>query len=237
MLLQGSAVSPTFSFTGVNYCAEILELPSGAVSAIIAGSSSPMQMVVPSMRTYTNSAAITTAGTQVSQNIPAKFSSLKSIVVATRSSQGASGLYPNSHCKFGLTSYNFRIGAEILPSTAPTTSAEFFSEVLKCYGSLADLSLQPSIDLISYDLSGNNTVTTSGEASLFDSGSFAVGIDTEVFSNVSKASIFNGTNTNNSDIFFIANYTPNANTTILQTAVATFDQVLVFENGVCYARY
>jgi len=115
MSLAGTATAQTFAVTGVNYCGEFLELPDSAVSAIKAGSSSPMQMVLPSFRSYTNSAAITTAGTQVSMPIPAKFSSLKSIFVATRTSQGADGLYPNSHCKYGLTSYNFRVGSEVLP--------------------------------------------------------------------------------------------------------------------------
>tara|TARA_R110000868_G_scaffold52790_1_gene166326 strand:- start:655 stop:1974 length:1320 start_codon:yes stop_codon:yes gene_type:complete len=237
MSLAGSATAQTFAVSGVNYCGEFLELPDSAVSAIKSGSSSPMQMVLPSFRSYTNSAAITTAGTQVSMPIPAKFSSLKSIFVATRTSQGADGLYPNSHCKYGLTSYNFRIGSEVLPSSAPTSVPEFYSEAVKCFGSLADLSLQPSIDLVSYSLDVPNTIASAGDASLLDSGSFVIGIDTEIYQNADKASIFSGTNTNTSDIFFIANYTPAGNVTILQSAYANYDQVLVFENGVCYSRY
>ena len=237
MSLAGSATAQTFAVSGVNYCGEFLELPDSAVSAIKSGSSSPMQMVLPSFRSYTNSAAITTAGTQVSMPIPAKFSSLKSIFVATRTSVGADGLYPNSHCKYGLTSYNFRVGSEVLPSSAPTIVPEFYSEAVKCFGSLADLSLQPSIDLVSYSLDVPNTIASSGDASLLDSGSFVIGIDTEIYQNADKASIFSGTNTNTSDIFFIANFTPAGNVTILQTAFANYDQVLVYENGVCYARY
>jgi hypothetical protein len=59
----------------------------------------------------------------------------------------------------------------------------------------------------------------------------------EIYQATSTQSIFAGTNTNNSDIFFIANYTPAGNVTLLQTAFAAYDQVLVFEGGVCYARY
>ena len=237
MSLAGTATAQTFAVSGVNYCGEFLELPDSAVSAIKSGSSSPMQMVLPSFRSYTNSAAITTAGTQVSMPIPAKFSSLKSIFVATRTSVGADGLYPNSHCKYGLTSYNFRVGSEVLPSSAPTIVPEFYSEAVKCFGSLADLSLQPSIDLVSYSLDVPNTIASAGDASLLDSGSFVIGIDTEIYQNADKASIFSGTNTNTSDIFYIANFTPAGNVTILQTAFANYDQVLVYENGVCYSRY
>lgn len=237
MSLAGTATAQLFSVSGVNYCGEFMELPDSAVAAIKAGSSSPMQMVLPSYRSYTNSAAITTAGTQVSFPIPAKFSSLKNIFVATRSSQGADGLYPNSHCKFGLTSYNFRVGSEVLPSTAPTSIPEIYSEAIKCFGSLADLSFQPSIDLVSYQLDVPSTIASAGDASLLDSGSFITGIDMEVYQNADKASIFAGTNTNTSDIFYIVNHTPASNVTILQTAFACYDQVLVFENGVGYARY
>ena len=237
MSLAGTATAQTFTVSGVNYCAEFLELPDSAISAIRAGSSNPLQMVLPSYRSYTNSAAITTAGTQVSFAIPAKFSSLKNILVATRTSVGADGLYPNSHCKYGLTSYNFRVGSEVLPSTAPASTSEQFCEAIKCFGSLADLAFQPSVDLISYALDVPNTIASLSDASLLDSGSFITGIDMEIFQNADKASIFSGTNTNTSDIFYIANHTPAGNVTILQTAFAAYDQVLVFENGVCYSRY
>ena len=237
MSLAGSATAQTFTMTGVNYCGEFLELPDSAIAAIKAGSSSPMQMVLPSYRSFTNSAAITTAGTQVSFPIPAKFSSLKNIFVASRTSQGADGLYPMSHCKYGLTSYNFRVGSEVLPSSAATSVPEFYNEALKCFGSIADLSLQPSVDLISYQLNVPNVIATLAEASIEDSGSFLVGIDMEVYQNTNTQSIFAGTNSNNSDVFFIANYTPATDVTLLQTAFASYDQVLVFENGVCYARY
>lgn len=238
-LVAGTATSPTFIANSVNYCGEFLELPDSAVAAIKAGSSNPLQMVLPSWRSYTNSAAITTSGTQVSFPIPAKFSSLKNIVVATRSGSaaGATGLYPMSHCKFGITSYNFRVGSEVLPSTAPTSISEIYSEAIKAFGSLADLALQPSVDLVSYQLDAPNAIASASDASLLDSGSFITGIDMEVYQNADKASIFAGTNTNTSDIFYIVNHTPASNVTILQTAFACYDQVLVYENGVCYARY
>jgi len=237
MSLAGTATAQIFSLSSVNYCGEFLELPDSAISAINSGSSSPMQMVLPSYRSFTNSAAITTAGTSVSFPIPAKYSSLKNLFVATRTSVGADGLYPNSHCKYGLTSYSFRVGAEVLPSTQPVSVPEFYSEAVKCFGSLADLAFQPSVDLVSYALDVPNTIASSGDASLLDSGSFVVGMDMEVYSNADKSSIFAGTNTNNSDIFYNANFTPAGNVTILQTAFASYDQVLVYENGVCYARY
>jgi len=238
MSLAGTATAQIFALSGVNYCGEFLELPDSAISAINAGSSNPMQMVLPSYRSFTNSAAITTAGTSVSFPIPAKYSSLKNLFIATRTSVGADGLYPNSHCKYGLTAYSFRVGAEVLPSTQPATVPEFYSEAVKCFGSLADLAFQPSVDLVSYALDVPNTIASSGDASLLDSGSFVIGMDMEVYSNADKSSIFAGTNTNNSDIFYNANFvSPSGTLTLIQTAFASYDQVLVYENGVCYARY
>lgn len=236
MMVQGGA-GLNFTASGINYCGEFLELPDSAIAAIKSGSSSPMQMVQPSYRSYTNSAAITTAGTQVSFPVPAKFSSLKNIFVATRTTAGTAAEWPSSHCKFGLQSYNFRVGSEVLPSTAPTSIPEIYCEAVKCFGSLADLQVQPSIDNTAYALDVPNVVASLTEASTEDSGAFLVGIDMEIYQNADKSSIFSGTNTNTSDIFYIANHTPAGNVTILQTAFAAYDQVLVLENGVCYARY
>jgi hypothetical protein len=246
LMRLGGAIT-SFNMSGVNYCGEFLELPDSAISAIKAGSSSPMQMVIPSWRAYTNSANVpNTTQTQVSFPIPAKFSSLKNIVVATRNnaSVGVNAQYPLSHCAFGVGTsnsigYQFRVGAEVLPSTAPVTHSETYSEALKCFGSLADLTNQPSVTRTAYELDAPVAVTNINTASTTESGAHLVGIDLEIYQGADKSSIFSGTNTNNSDIFAIINYyqSSGAAITILQTAFACYDQVLVYENGVCYARY
>ena len=244
MMVEGGA-NLSFTANNINYCGEFLELSDSVISAIKAGSSNPIQMVLPSWRTYTNSANVpNTTAVQVSFPIPAKFSSLKNILVATRSSSGANAVYPSSHCAFGVggansTGYQFRIGSEVLPSTQPTTFPEIYNEAIKCFGSVADMQNQPSIDLGAFTLDTPNTAAGLTEASTEDSGSFLIGIDCEVYQNVDKASIFAGLNTNTSDIYAIINYYQSTGgaITLLQTAMASYDQVLVFENGVCYARY
>lgn len=244
MMVEGGA-NLNFTATGINYVGEFLSLPDSAIAAIKSGSSSPMQMVLPSWRSYTNSANLpNTTQTQVSFPIPAKFSSLKNIVVATRQTAGLAAQYPSSHCAFGVGSansigYQFRVGSEVLPSTQPTSFPEIYSEAVKCFGSLADLQVQPSIDSDSFVLNVPNTVAGALQASTKDSGAFLIGIDMEVYQNADKASIFAGTNTNTSDIFSIINYyqATGAAITVLQTAFACYDQVLVYENGVCYARF
>lgn len=242
MMVEGGA-GLNFTASGINYCGEFLELPDSAIAAIKSGSSSPMQMVQPSYRSYTNSAALpANTAVQVQFPIPAKFSSLKNLFVATRTTAGLAAQYPSSHCAFGLGSansigYQFRVGSEVLPSTQPTSFPEIYSEAVKCFGSLADMHLQPSIDRTAFELNAPNTVAGLVEASTEDSGSFLIGIDMEIYQNADKTSIFSGTNTNTSDIFAIINYFSAGAVTILQTAFAAYDQVLVYENGVCYSRY
>ena len=242
MLLIGGGAA-AFTLSGVNYCGEFLELPDSAIASIKAGSSNPMQMVLPSWRSYTNSYSLNPGNTQCSFPIPAKFSSLKNIVVATRGQvAGTTGHYPSSHCAFGLgttstSGYQFRIGSEVLPSTAPVTLPEIYNEAVKCFGSLADLQLQPSINKTAFGLDLPSAATDVTTASTLNSGAFLIGIDTEIYQNADKSTIFAGTNTNTSDIFAIINYNVAAAHNIKQTAFACFDQVLAYENGVCYSRY
>jgi hypothetical protein len=234
------AGTPTnFTLYNVEYIAEFLELPDSAIQAIKAGSSSPLQMVIPDYRTYAFTTTLQNAVTQVSMPIAAKFSSLKSIVVSQRPSTGATGLYPTASSSFNLQSYTFRIGSEVLPSTAPSTLPDFFNEACKCFGSLADLNYQPSIDVDAFNgLFNQAAMTLYGQGQLLNSGSFLAGIDLESYQNADKSTIFSGLNTNNSDIFYqpIHNAVGGA-VACTYTAMACFDSVLVCENGVAYVRF
>jgi hypothetical protein len=243
LVKAGSATNMRFTITRLQYVGEFLEVNDSTLAAIKAGSSSPMQMVVPSVRSYTNSGVIPqSTNTTIQFPIPAKFSSLKSIVVVARTSNGADAIYPLSHLKLGLLQYFFRVGAEVLPSTAPSSVPEYFNEVCKCFGSIADLQLQPSVDFTSYTTDAPTAAVADSTAALIaNSGSFVTGIDMQVYSNTNLSTIFAGTNTNNVDTYYVAEYNQSTvggpGATVLQTAFATFDQVLVFEGGNCYARY
>lgn len=229
-----------FNLYNVEYIAEFLELPDSAIQAIESSSSNPMQMVFPDWRSFTHSAQLTTnTNTQVSMPIPAKFSSLKSIVVNQRNSLGGTNIYPLSSGTMGLSSYTFRIGSEVLPSSAPANSVDFFTEACKCFGSLADINYQPSIDVDSYNVTDALTIDTLPKYNSLNSGSFIVGIDLETYQNVDKSAIFAGMNTNTSDIFYqpVHNTTVAGNPQCYYTAFANIDTVLVCENGVAYVRY
>jgi hypothetical protein len=237
----GPNAPSAFSLSGVEYIGEFLELPDSAIAAIKAGSSSPLQMVIPDYRSYQFSQSLTNGTpTTISMPIPAKFSSLKSIFINQKNSGAINrgNNYPLSSGIMGLTQYQFRIGSEVLPSNPPTTVAEYFTETCKCFGSIADMDYQPAVDIESYSVVNPGvTVNTFNLGQVTNSGAFVVGIDCEAYQNADKASIFAGMNTNTSDIFFIGQYTPSADQTALLTAFANYDSVLVCENGVAYTRY
>jgi hypothetical protein len=239
-MLVGPTATTTFQLTNVEYIGEFLELPDSAIGAIKAGSSSPLQMVLPDYRSYTFSQAVTAGtATSVSMPIPAKFSSLKSLFVASRNATPAVTRYPYASGPLGLTQYQFRIGSEVLPSNPPTVASEWFSEACKCFGSIADLDYQPAIDLDGYCNTNPAAIAANWyNGALSQSGGFIVGIDLESYMSSDKSSIFAGMNTNTSDIFFLPQITPFTGTSnIFFTAYANYDTVLVCENGVAYTRF
>lgn len=249
MLIAPSGAVPAnnaFSLSNVEFIGEFLELPDSAIAAVKAGSSNPLQMVIPDWRSYTYSQQLGTSQTTVSMPIPAKFSSLKSILVNSRVQTGLATYYPVTSSYQGLQSYQFRIGSEVLPSTAPTTMSDFFNEASKCFGSIADIDYQPAVDRDAYELglvagAYDPTVlpvTTFVQGVTRNSGSFLVGIDCEAYQNADKSSIFAGMNTNTSDIFYQPVHAGLAAATqCYWTAFANFDSVLVCENGVAYTRF
>ena len=235
---SAGGVTGGFALNNVEFVGEFLELPDSAIAAVKAGSSSPLQMVVPDWRAYTFSYSLGTSQTTVSMPIPAKFSSLKSIVVNQRQKTGDATYYPVASCVSNLVSYQFRVGSEVLPSTAPTTTSDFFNEAVKCFGSIADMDYQPSIDKDAYEQNAPVVVDTFIEGQTSNSGGFVVGIDLESYQNADKSSIFSGMNTNTSDIFFQPVHSAfGSATTCYYTAFANFDSVLVCENGVAYTRF
>jgi hypothetical protein len=244
------------SMSNVEYVANFIELGDSAMQTIYGSlGNEPLQFCVPDFRNYAFSTSLTqNTATQIAMPIPAKFSSLKAIVVAARDKGlGANQYFPFSCCTQGITSYNFRVGAQVFPPKEPTTLCEMYAETLKAFGSIGDINYQPSIDRRSYSglldstTANINTLSTvsvqyTGDAqsvvSGISSGSFYVGIDLESYAAASKDTIFAGYNTNTDDIFFMGNFTTaGATGQVRFDAYANFDSVIVCENGVCYVKY
>ena len=230
------ALPTTFTVSAVEYVGEFLELGDSAINTILQGSS-PLQYVVPSFRNYQWTTTLAN-NAQIAMPIPAKFSSLKSLFVTSRNSANANGVltyYPLSSNKNGLSQFQFRIGAQVVPSKAPSTNPEFAVEAMKCFASLADLNHQPSITNTAFV---QNVPVVNADGGLADSGSFLIGLDCEVYAGADKSEIFQGLNTNTDDIYLNATYgTLGEAVTYRYDAFANYDQVLVCENGVAYCRF
>jgi hypothetical protein len=225
--------------SGVEYIAEFLQMSSGAIDAIAQRAGGSLQMVVPDWRNYVYSSNVADNAT-ITMPVAAKFSSLKSLVVSQRqtAASGVATYYPCAHVKNGLSQWTIRIGSELLPSTAPNTDSEFFSEAAKCFGSLADMNYQPSIDINAFTQAAAVAVTSDDLVARTDSGAFLIGLDCETYQNSDKSSIFAGMDTTTSDIFVNMVYgtTPSTGANITYNAFACFDNVVVFENGAAYSR-
>ena len=233
----------SFTFTEVEYVAQFMELSDNAMSIINSSlSGNPLQFVFNDYRNYVYNFTLPTSATSCSMPIPAKFSSLKSILVALRdASKIAAITYFGYSCnKFKLLSYTFRVGSTVYPPKAPDNVPEFFSEVVKAIGSMSDLNHQPSIELNSYSqdipAANNEGLVKRGN---INSGSFYIGLDLENYVASDKSSIFAGYNSNTDDIYFIPQFAAQDAKidSVRFDAFAMFDSVLVFENGTCYVKF
>jgi len=232
-----STVANSFSITNCEFIAQFIDLGDEAMSMIYSSlGSEPLQMVVPDYRNYQGSQQVTIgSNTLLNFPIPAKFSSLKSIICSVRDrlpgNTQTNAYFPYSSVSFGIQSYQFRLGSQIVPSKPPDSIPEMFEELTKAVASIADLNHQPSIEKFSYQLpnsvaynttavqgigaSSTFVVTADGTASVSNcnAGSFYAGIDLENYSAASKNSIFSGYNSNTDDIFWQPTFNPTANST------------------------
>ena len=229
----------SFTISNCEYVANMIELSDPAMQVIQSSTNGePLQFVFSDYKNFVHSAAITAAATTVNAPIAAKYASLKSLLVALRDTSKSTAVtyFPYSSHHFNLLDYTFRIGPNVLPSKAPSTYPEMFSELVKAIGSMSDINHQPSIDYYSY--SGNYAKGNSGglpgsggssavssatnywgpianndvltNAVLYNgnvnSGSFYIGIDLENYTSADKSTVFAGYNSNTDDIYLQANF-------------------------------
>ena len=106
----------TFQISNCEYIAQMIELSDNAMAIIKESQNGqPLQFVNPDYRNFAYNFSLAAAVTQVTMPIPAKFSSLKSLFVTVRDSSkvGALTYFPYSCNKFSISSYFFRIGAQV----------------------------------------------------------------------------------------------------------------------------
>lgn len=243
----------TFTIKDVEYVMNTIELSDSAMGIIQSSlNGEPLQFCITDYRNYVwNGAIPTTSATTFSVPINAKFSSLKSILIASRDTAKATAktYFPCSTNSFSLSQYYFRIGANVYPSKYPTTTSEYFSEVIKATGSLSNIHHAPAIDIDSYSqtlpTANDDAFVTNATAgadtykfSSKSSGSFYTGIDLENYATADRTNIFAGYNSNTDDIFYVPSYpSQTAIGNVRFDSFAMYDAVLVFQNDTVYCKF
>lgn len=259
----------TMAITNCEYIAQFIELGDEAMRGVYGAlGGEPMQLVMPEYRNYQyNATLISATQTQINMPIPAKFSSLKSLLIACRDNgTGAPTYFPTSSVSQGIQQYQFRLGSQVVPSKPPDTLQEMFEEVVKAVGSISDLQHSPSIEKFSYSLynstsstigaqplgsnagflvsidapaTANTLYPTAVSVSNNNSGAFYVGLDLENYCAASKDGIFSGYNSNTDDIFWVPTFQTviAGNPQMRFDAFACFDQVVIFQDNTAFVKF
>ena len=147
----------SFAISNCEYISNMIELSDTAIQQIMAATTgNPLEFVFSDYRNFVYTISLADGSTAtINAPIAAKYASLKTILCAIRDTSKSTAItyFPFSSHHFNLTDYTFRVGPNVLPSKAPNTYPEMFSELVKAIGSMSDLNHQPSIDYYSY--SGN----------------------------------------------------------------------------------
>lgn len=200
----------------------------------------PIQWVCQDYRNYSTNITLQNADTTVSIPVPAKFNSLNSLYFSFRAdAAGVAARMANESNRFNLSEYFFRIGSKTLPTKSPNTYPEFFSELMRSFGCVADINHESNVSVDGYSKQTPQTMTGANlPVGINTIGSFYVGIDLESYSNTSMSDVYTGTNTSNDDVFFTPRFAANtANTVVRVDAYALFDQLILINNGQVSVNY
>lgn len=244
-----NGANAAFQLSNVEFIGEFLELSDQGISTIMSGSDSPLQYVTTGFSNYQYTAALANnATTQVSIPVAAKYSSLKGLVTSIRNSAAGvstANYYPFSSHPLSCNQVYWRVGSRVMPSKVLTTNVEFFTEALKMFGSLADQTYTPAIDLETYTLNAPVAGTngepdgTGAAGANYGSAGFVLGIDLEVFAGAEKDAFFQGLNTTTDDIFIVVQHSgaQGAVASCRYDTFAMFDRVIAFENGSAFTKF
>ena len=114
---QTLAAGNAFTVSNVEFIGSFIELSDESISIIKSSlGGSPLQYVVQSYANYTASATLGTSATSVSQPVPAKFASLRSLFCLIRSqSDGAATFFSQASTHFNIADWRLRIGSQLVP--------------------------------------------------------------------------------------------------------------------------
>ena len=199
----------------------------------------PLQWVTQDYRNFGYNATLATSETSLSIPVPAKFNSLNSLFFSFRSSfGGVAKRNALESTKFKLADYFLRIGSRTTPNKPPNSVPEFFSELLRAFGTVSDINQECSVNGVLYSMDNPVDMANTEAAGASQTGSFYVGIDLESYSNTSLDTVYTGTNTSTDDIFFVPRFLGQNNSTNIRIdAYALYDQLILIQNGVCTVNY
>jgi hypothetical protein len=212
---------------------------------------SPVYLHGSSYRHYISSLPSGYAGSY-SSLVPARFASLKTLTVLPRRSTEqvdplsyslSSRINPN------ISTYNWRLGSAIVPQkpvnliNANTTGGygEGFQEIMKAWHSLGSFEYSSSLPYAFYNVADAASVQYGGVvqgstgANSYKNG-FLIELELESIANRSDV-ILSGTNTLSNQVFFeaVINTAPTA--TYALDIFATFDHILILENGILSVKF
>lgn len=223
----------------------------------------PVYMHCNSWRHYTSTLNAGFTGVY-SALVPARFASLKSLVVLPRRATEivAAGYATGSRINPCIGSYWFRVGAYMVPqrpitlfSTSNTGgNGEAFCELQKCFHGMNRPEMCTGIpyhqynvvDIAAADAGIGGFAGAAGQPVLpavaaSHANAFAIGQDFETFANKTDL-LLSGMNTQTAQIFFEANVGWGAGNLAPTAAFtldyyANYDQIIVLENGIMSARF
>jgi len=232
---DANLASSEFTISEAEFVTQIIELDPVAQAEIDRQSQGVLQISSESYRHYS-----TTKSTEsnVVFNIPAKFSSLKGIIVVHRSTADAIQLVTGdaqSRTTAGLGSYNFRLGSLLVPqkavivnksgATSGEDGAEAWMEVEKLFASVSNIDSHSRITRASYGISDASA-----------NGTFLIGMELESFSGSSTELLEQGINTLSTGVFFEGTYDNTPIACNIDSWV-NYDMMLVVSDGICSARF
>jgi hypothetical protein len=227
----------SFTLNKVEYVAQFIELSQGAMSIL---EQRNVEWVAPSFRNFVYNQTLA-ASVQFTIPVPAKYSSLLSLYMTSRSkSAGDPTFHANSSNTFDFVSYTLRVGSNVIPSQPVDSRVLMFSELLKSIGSLSDVNHQCSINWTTFNqLSPVANVETAAKImSTCNVSGFMIGQELSSYSGSDSSEIFQGLNTSTTDLFWNLQYgasTPAEN--IRFDTFAMFDCVYTCVNGMLSIQY
>lgn len=234
----------TCTISDFEFAANFIELSDSAMSIIEQSlMGQDLSYVVSQWRNYVNTNTISDASAStvtVNSLIPAKFSSLKSLIVVPRDRADGALTYDSFGSNhYSLSQYQWRIGGSVIPSKPPSSYEEFFYELIKCIDCISNLNHKPCINNVSYTenaycVANNETLYAQGTTTCC--GQFMIGLDCEVYANCDKSELFSGMNTQGMDIYLQSTHAVALNahggrTNIRFDTFALYDAVLVFDQA------